>query len=451
VRAEARPRRGDEGLHLYYLGFAIGRLAPLLVLPFLSRTLGVAGFGEFEASYALLAAATIVLDAGFGTGLARFVGGGLFSTRELVGSAGRLQLLASLAATAVIAVPLLLLGPEESSPVLVVAASLAFCILEGYAAVAVGLLRAEGRNGVFLLLSIGRLVTTCAAGVAGAHWRDVGGALLGVAVGGAPFASYAVARAARARPTSAAQRALIQYGVPLMATTVMSWTLNLSDRVILRAFGSGRDVALYAANYRLGSVVLVFVAGPLALAWVPVARRICDAEELRRACARWFRAVSVVALGLTSALALLAGVAVPRAFGGGFAADAYVVAAAGVAGWLSATYVLLTTPIIVGTRTARLSVIAAGAAAFSVATNVALIPTFGGRGAATATVVSYAGLCAITAWFVGTRDAGTWLYDRAQIALVVALLAVVAASAILSRFVEGSSALASLTASSLPA
>src|SRR4051794_6844444 len=94
-----RPRL-PGGIWRYYLGFSIGRMAGLVVLPIASRSFGVVGFGRFEAAFALFIAATIVLDAGQGAGIVRFVGDPGHSTADVLHAAARIQLVASMVAIA---------------------------------------------------------------------------------------------------------------------------------------------------------------------------------------------------------------------------------------------------------------------------------------------------------------------------------------------------------------
>jgi O-antigen/teichoic acid export membrane protein len=419
-----------RGIALYYVGFCVGRLAPLVIVPVLSRVLGVRGYGDFEASYAVLAAGSIVFDAGIGSGLLRFVEHGSYTTRELAASAGRLQLVASLGAATLVAPSLIAVSPENSGAAVLIASAVAFALIEGYASMSVGFLRAEARDGLFLLLSLARLVTTAGAASVGAVEGGTGGALLGVSVGGAPFAAYALFRVAQAGPCAsrAAERALLAYGLPLMATAAMTWALAFSDRVFLGVFSPARDLAIYSVNYRLGNVILVFLAAPLPLAWIALARKIESQRELRAASVRWFRAFSVGALGSTVGLLVAGPTLVPAVFGDEFTADRYVLAAVGVSAWLAGVYILIATPIVTSTQTLRLTVVAGGVVGVNLLANSVLIPVADGRGAATATVVSYSALCVFTAVAAGGPRAIDWMFTRGQLALVIGLLLAIAAA-----------------------
>src|SRR3954464_7228226 len=83
------------GVWRYYVGFSIGRMAGLVVLPIASRSLGVVGFGRFEAAFPLVIAATIVLDAGQGAGIVRFIGDPGHSSADVLHAAARIQVAAS--------------------------------------------------------------------------------------------------------------------------------------------------------------------------------------------------------------------------------------------------------------------------------------------------------------------------------------------------------------------
>lgn len=421
-----------QGVWRYYLGFALGRAAGIVILPVISRLLGVAGLGTFEVGLAVLMAATIVLDAGFGASLVRFINDGKVSDRDLLGAAMALQLIASMVAIAVFAWPLVALAGDGQSIPLLLAVLVLFAFIEGYAVIGAGLLRARAHDGVFFLLSAARFVTTAAAATIGAELAGADGALLGVAVGGVGFAVYAFSQLAKGPSpgTTQTRGLLLRYGLPLMFTTVMTWSLSVSDRVVLGITATDEALGQYAASYRLGSVVLIFLAGPLALAWIPVARANPDAPERERAAARWFARFTLAALGSVVVLVAVAPEGVPFLFGAGFEADRLVVACAGVSGWLAGLFYLIATPVLTAEATRSLVLVSVLVVVVNVAANVALIPTHVGRGAAVATLISYTMLCVLTYARVRRMASIAWLTGTPQsiwAAVLLASIAVIAA------------------------
>lgn len=434
-----RPRRiwllfaGDSGDLLgFYVGYGVGRLASLVVLPVLSRILGIGGFGSFEATNAALVGGAIMLDAGLGTAIIRYLQDG-HPAGELLGSAIGVQLGASAVAALVISPLVVVAAPAGSSTPLLVGAAVVFCFVEGLAVLALGLLRGERRTTLFLNLSLVRVGVTCAATTLGAVIGGVAGGILGFAFGGIGFAIYGAARVIENKLPSRVdtRRMLMRYGLPLMATSLMSWALNLSDRLFLRATVASTALAEYAANYRLANLTLVFLVGPLALAWLPAAQRFAKRGPavLRLATTRWTLLFSCVSLSSVALLLAVGKLVVPFVFGSGFVMNPFVLSAVGLSSWFAGLYFLLATPIVVSDDTRPIAWVALSIVAFNLGANTALIPPFGIRGAAVATAASYFALCVLVD-IVGRRrsPAGT-PRRKLLLAMLIAAIAGTAASA----------------------
>jgi len=423
--------RLSGGVWRYYAGFAIGRAAGLVVLPITSRALGVGGFGRFEADFAIFIAATIVLDAGQGAAIVRFVGERGHFTPDVLRAAARIQVVASLFAVACLAPPLLLFAAPNDRPALLLVDLIVFAFVEGFAVVGGALLRATERDGLFATFSIVRLALTASIGAVGALTLGASGALLGIALGGAGFASFAV-REVRGAVGGQARRetaTLVRYGVPLLATTAAAWALGLSDRLFLRAFAPDRILGAYAANYRLGSVVLIFLASPLGLTWVPAARRALAEGRLKEVTRRWSTLLAVTCAVGTLALLVIGQEVIPLLFGGQFTFDPIVVAAVGWSGWCAGLYFLLATSILLSEDTRRLAALSIAVVLINVAANAALIPSFGAHGAAAATLISYAALC-FGALAVSPRPSAAWVREPRHLGVLVGATAMVAIGAL---------------------
>jgi O-antigen/teichoic acid export membrane protein len=421
----------SNGLWRYYAGFAIGRLGGLFVLPVLSRILGPGEFGVFDASLAVVLGATLIVDAGLGTGLVRFIGTGQ-PTPKLLGAAASIQIAASMGAILVFAAPLLLVAGDSSSVPTLLGALACYVFVEGFAIIGAGLLRGEGRDGVYLGLSVVRLLVTAVAGVVGAELAGAGGALFGIGLGGLGFAAFAVAQLVRGRSfgNRELRGKLLRYGIPLSATSVMTWTLGLSDRLFLKASVSDVTLGLYSANYRLGGVIVLFLAAPLAQAWIGAVRVPRPRPELDALCIRWSHYFGVAALGSVVVLLAAAESGVPLVFGNEFTADRFVIAAVGVSGWLLGLYYLIATPILVGTTTVVLAVVSLVTVAVTLVLNAVLILPFGPHGAALATLLSALALCAVTGFASARRGSVAWLFRGDHLLPVLGLLAAVALAAV---------------------
>jgi O-antigen/teichoic acid export membrane protein len=390
-----RPRL-PGGIWRYYVGFSIGRMAGLVVLPIASRNLGVVGFGRFEAAFALFIAATIVLDAGQGAGIVRFVGDPGHSTADVLHAAARIQLVASMLAIACLAPPLLLFAAPDNRRGILLVALVLFAFIEGFAVIGGGVLRATDQDGLFALFSAARLVLTASLGAAGALLLGGSGALLGVAFGGTAFAAFALRELHRSKTQPSVRRevrTMARYGIPLIATTAAYWTLALSDRLFLRAFASDRALGAYAANYRLGGVLLLFFAGPLGLTWIPAARRAQARNAVDALRRQWSERYALACAAGTLALLVIGEWAIPSIFGTRFTFDRIVVAASAASAWFAGFYLFLGTPILLGKETRRLAAVSVLVVLVDVGANALLIPSFGAHGAAAATVIAYSSLC----------------------------------------------------------
>lgn len=391
----------------YYAGFALGRSAPIAVLPVVAHFDGPAGLGRFEVALAVIGATAIVFDAGMGNAVIRFWRDSRVTPETIVGSAVAIQLASSTAAVFVFLPLMLAAGPEGESRVALVLAMALFAIVEGLGVVASGILRARRADRTFFLLSVARVVTTLTLGVSGAALGGATGALFGVALGGVGFAGFTVRAWAQERGigSAATRRALARYGFPLIATTIAGWTLTLSDRLFLRFTVSPDEIGQYTANYRFASIVLMFVATPLVLVWVAEAQR--TESHLRPAkVRRWAVGYSAVALSAGLALVLLGSVLVPVVFGDRFHPDTFVIALVVVSGWLYGVYFLLATPVLVGDAPHALAVGALVTVGANALLNATLIPAFETDGAAVATTLSYVVFCA-TAAVAARREAAS--------------------------------------------
>jgi O-antigen/teichoic acid export membrane protein len=420
-------RRLPQGVWRYYAGFTIGRLSGLIVIPIAARVLGTAGFGKFEAALALFLASTIVLDAGLGAALVRFVGEERFDTQALLRAAARIQICASLGAIVLLGIPLLLFDMPDNRPWLVILALVLYAFNEGFAVLGGGLLRATGRDGLYATFSVVRLVLTAGAGATGALLLGASGALLGVAFGGTGFTAYAVYRIRMGNPIIShdARRTMMVYGLPLISTSVMGWTLSVSDRLFLRGDVSATRLGLYSANYRLGNLVLVFIAGPLGLTWIPAARRAANASALTHARTTWFLRFSAAALLSLLMILTFGSILVPVIFGSGFHFDRVIIGAVGLSGWLGGLYYLVATPIFLASDTRRITLVAAACVIFNLVANAILIPRFGAHGAALATLISYAFVCFAVMALAPIREQ-RWLLEPAVLATLAGGLATVA-------------------------
>jgi O-antigen/teichoic acid export membrane protein len=202
----------------------------------------------------------------------------------------------------------------------------------------------------------------------------------------------------------------------------MAWCLSVSDRIFLNANVSPTELGEYGANYRLGSVILVFLAGPLVLAWVPTIRRVAGEAERAETCVRWSSRFALVSLGTLVTLLVLAPKGVPVVFGREFQKNDFAIVAAGLSGWLLGLASLIATPILLADRTGLLAVIAAIVAIVNLTLNWFLIQSHGVPGAAIATIASYFLFCVVTTAVVGPSTVAVWFARWSHVILIFGLL-----------------------------
>jgi O-antigen/teichoic acid export membrane protein len=381
----------------YYLGFGLGRLAGLLVIPVVGHLLGPAGVGQFEVAIAVVLATAIVFDAGVGAAVLRFSGDHRFERGDVIAASGVVQI-AAIGAAVVLFVPVMAVLSPHGQPRWALCLILAaFCVVEGFAVLGGAIVRSDGHDRLYLRLGVLRLVLTAALGTCGALAAGVPGALLGVAFGGSGFAWLALRRwrAAPGFGSAEARRRIARYGVPLIATTVSTWCLALSDRLFLRSEVTSAQLGQYAANYRLGSVVITFLAAPVALMWLPEVQR-CLPELRGRLQRSWMVALTAASAVAVAGLVIVSGIAIPLLFGSEFHVDRIVVGLVAGAGWLAGLYYLVATPLLLSDSTVGMSAAALVAVVVAIGLNAILIPAHGAHGAAVATIAAYATLTGVT-------------------------------------------------------
>jgi O-antigen/teichoic acid export membrane protein len=422
------------GLPLYYFGFGLSRLATVAVLPIASRQLGRTDYGHFETTLAVMLASVVLVDAGVAAALIRYYGDERYSRRAMLWSSAAAQLGASIVAWVVFLTPLLLIAPTEVSDVGLAAILAAFTIIEGVSILGSALLRSQERFLAFFNASLARLLLAVGLGWAGAIIWGLEGALLAVSCAGLSFAAMlavALRRQTACKPERALVVKLVTYGLPLISTSVMTWALSLSDRVFLQQFHGPDAVADYSPSYRIGSVVGLFIAGPLAIAWVPRLLSLRGAVARHQESVRWARGLAVVALGGAAVLTLTGPWVVPLIFGHQYDAVPVIIAGSAVSGWLFGLYFLLASNVLAGDRTTPLAYTVVLIAVLNLVLNAVLVPPFEADGALAATVASYAALVAATAVVAARHGPIKWLWSPGHIVPAGLLLAAVGCSAFL--------------------
>ena len=64
---------------------------------------------------------------------------------------------------------------------------------------------------------------------------------------------------------------MLGYGIPLVFSTISAMILNFGDRYLIKLFLGNAAVGIYAAGYKIASLVNIFVNQPFQLGFLPIA------------------------------------------------------------------------------------------------------------------------------------------------------------------------------------
>lgn len=194
------------------------------------------------------------------------------------------------------------------------------------------------------------------------------------------------------------------YGLPLLPTNLTAYILLVSDRYFLQYHFSADVVGIYSFAYKIASVFEVIVNRPFALDWAPRRFKIATLKDAPRR----YSDVLLVYLFVAASVALVIIALAPFVYDW-IAPDIYsdglkILPLLILAALTYGLYYPLTVGIVIKDKTFYAAVIGSIAALFCLGLNFWLVPRYGMRGAAWATVFSYA------AWTGGMTVVSLCLY-----------------------------------------
>jgi O-antigen/teichoic acid export membrane protein len=214
-----------------------------------------------------------------------------------------------------------------------------------------------------------------------------------------------------ARPQLVVLRSYFAFGLPLVPTGIFVWVLNASDRFILGALDGPASVAVYSVGYQWATYTLLFF-NPILLILVPRAAELWDGERHDEALAAIERATRV---GLLLTIPTIVGVAVlARPLFQVLTTPDYVDGAI-VVPLVSLGYLLFAiswmneTVLNLRLMNRVIPVAYFIAATFNLLVTYLMVRAFGFVGAATATLLTFAALAAMTTMFA--RRGATFRVD----------------------------------------
>ena len=393
----AQLRRLGKHSAIYGLGGLVSRVLAVLLLPLYTKYLTPADFGRVETLVALNAILVTLLRAGISTAFFRFY----FDSTE---PEQRLKVLrTSFWFTMAMSTLGLVLGWIFASAIsdflkidddtLVRAAFVGLWAQMNYEQLT-SLFRVEERSVAFVAASIANVLLTIGTTIVLVVGLDE--KALGVVVGnftGTLLVYLALLGYRREQLGLQFDRELLRrmnrFGLPLVPSGLALWALNFSDRFFLARIAGQEDVGRYSLGVRIASaMVLLLVA--FRMAWPAFAYSIQDEREARRTYAFVLTYLLYVSCWLSLALGVLAPWIVKvLARNEEFWPGADVVAPLAFAGALWGAYTVVAIGIGRLRRTQFNWVVTGSAALVSVVLNLLLIPEYGIRGAAAASLTAF--------------------------------------------------------------
>jgi O-antigen/teichoic acid export membrane protein len=400
-----RSLRTARGIVALGVGEIVGKLATLVLVIDVARTLGPSEFGVFSFALALGTLVSVLPSWGFDTLLVQQGSGRPHDLPRLLVELLVLRTLIALPVLVVVGAALIAArggGATGWATVLVLLACLIDTLADGYRAVATAV-EAQGRCAVVQIvqrvLGAGLVILVLAAG--GGLLPVSASYLLGSLVGLVGMAGAVAHLGVRPRLRSVSRAGIRDF-------SRVSWTMGVHsvvtmalfriDAVMLGVLAGDTAVGLYAAAYRLLETVL-FVAHNVSRAVFPVMASASDNAAVQRAWHRGLAVLSTVFVPYAALLTLRGGDVLelfygPRFTEGGVAIMAWLAWAPllfGIA-FLAADVLLARRP------DTRILLGSGGALALNVVLNLVLIPSFGGLGAAVATTISFLLEAAVLGW-----------------------------------------------------
>jgi O-antigen/teichoic acid export membrane protein len=391
---------------VYGLGGLVSRVLAVFLLPLYTRYLDRADLGAVGLVVALSAVLVTILRLGISSAFFRFY----FDSQD----AERRRLVvrtsfwftmasatAGLAAGVLLAEPLAdVLGVDDAN--LVRAGFVGIWAQMNYEQLT-SLFRVEERSTAFVLASLANIALTIGVTILLVVAWEQGA--LGVVVGNftGTLAVYLALLAVHrgqlglqfSRPLL---REMNRFGIPLVPAALALIAVNFSDRFFLVHLASIEEVGLYEIGVRIASAMVLLLTA-FRLAWPAFAYSIEADTEAKRTYAFVLTYLVAIASWLALALGLLAPWLVRLLTTPEYYAGQRVVAPLAFAGMVYAAYIVMAIGVGRAKRTQFNWVITGVAAAVNVALNLLLIPPYGMRGAAWATVAAYGVMFLAMTWY----------------------------------------------------
>ena len=416
---------------IYGIGQIFGRVASVVLLPLYTSCLSPADYG----CVAILDLTAGILAVLIGAGMASAVNRFHFeakdeSERDKVWWSGLLYV-SSVATLAVVPMWLardllseLTLGSSYANGAFFYSLALAtmWCgviseVLESY-------LRVRKWSGTFVSLSMGKLLVNIGLNVTFLVYFEMGiaGLLLGNLIAGALTTSILVALFIRSRGPVAFDRLMLtklsKFGMPLIATALLSMVMHEADRYFLRIFQNMEQVGIYSLAYKVGQAVNTFCLIPFTAIWGVVLYEIAELPDAKQVYAKVFRyfvfGMSIVMLAASMLCEPIIALLTPNSY-----AEAIQLIPVILLAYLFYSFhSQFTVPAMLAKKTAMIVPSSVSGVVVNVAANIALIPIIGAAGAAWASVLTYATYSFVGLYFYRKIDRIPYAFTECAAVLV---------------------------------
>ena len=409
---------------IYAVGQILSRVASLLLLPLYTRVLTPADYGCVAILDLTAGILAVFLGAGMASAVTRFH----FDTehedeRRRVWWTGLIYLAC---ASAVLVVPMwfargwiadVTLGSDIADGAKFYTLALATLVLGAFSEVFDAYLRVRKWSGIYISLSLSRLLANVVLNVyflVELQW-GITGLLLGNLLASAfnTLLMFAIFISFNRKPQACAEsetidesgaracgvrlndrqlaRKLLAFGSPLIATAVLSMVIHEADRYFLRAYVDLDQVGIYSLAYKIGQAVNMLCLVPFAAIWGVVVYEIAKQPDAKKQYAAVFEqfvaGLSLVMLGASLFVKPVLGVLTTS----DYSAAADLVPVICLAYLCFSLHEHFRVPVLLSRQTLSLVPVYGFAALLNVACNLVLIPRWHAEGAAWASVITYAG------------------------------------------------------------
>lgn len=185
-------------------------------------------------------------------------------------------------------------------------------------------------------------------------------------------------------------RKIMYFGIPLVPSYLSNFIFNSSDRYILNYYSTLQEVGLYTLGYQFGMVMMILFVNPMGLIWRPMSLSVKDHSNARDFYSRALTYTIFIGSFLFLGISLLSKEVI-QIFTNREYWDAYCVVPI-----IALTYLIFSPRPIFGVafdikrRTEIMALCAIVGAITNLILNFILIPEYGMRGAAYATLISFA-------------------------------------------------------------